>query len=99
MRSASVKRNTVTITVLGRMVSVSEGATILNAVRGAGHPELLGCGCRLGDCGECGIAVRLPGDATPRRELSCIVPVVAGMAVTELPFPWTRAFRQRDERG
>lgn len=93
------ERRLVTITVLGREVRVGEGTTILNAVRGAGHSELLGCGCRLGDCGECAIAVRLPGETMPRRELSCIAPVVDGMAVCETPFPWTRAFHRRAERS
>lgn len=92
------RKATLPFTILDQPAAAPEGTTLLNAIRTAGHPELLGCGCRLGDCGECRVALRYPGESALRHELTCVVEVVAGVVVCELPFPWTRAFR-RDQRG
>lgn len=85
----------VDIRILGQPVRVAAGTTILNAVRRHGHDELLGCGCRLGSCGECRISVRYPGEIMPRRELSCLEIVVDGLEVLQLPFPWTQSYGQQ----
>ena len=89
---------TVTIDILGRSVSVPAGATLLMALQRNGYDYLKGCGCRLGDCGECGVRFRMPDDPAIRRELSCITKVAPGMQILDVPFRWNLAFRQA-QRG
>lgn len=93
MANPLTDKNPLTVRVEGRAVAVSGGQTILNALRRSGWPDLTGCGCRLGDCGECKITIRRPGHSVPDRVLACVVDIEDGMEILDMPFRWTRAFR------
>lgn len=85
---------TLPITILGTPCRVPAGRTLLNALRGAGHDHLRGCGCRVGACGECAVSFRRLGDPILYSEFACIVPVEAGMTILSLPFAWALAYRR-----
>lgn len=94
-----MSRAKIKFTVLGQPVSVPEGMTVLNAIQVSGHDELKGCGCRMGDCGECAVYYRKPGSAVTLRDFSCEMRVSEGLEVMEVPFKWTAAFKQAQEKG
>lgn len=87
-------RQRVRFTVLDRAVEVPAGMTLLNALQAAGYDYLKGCGCRMGDCGECAVYYRLPGSAVTLRDFSCEMRVTEGIEVMEVPFKWNLAFKQ-----
>lgn len=92
-------RQRVRFTVLDRTVEVPAGMTLLNALQAAGHDYLKGCGCRMGDCGECAVYYRLPGSAVTLRDFSCEMRVTEGMEVMEVPFKWNLAFKRAQGGG
>ena len=96
--SAAV-RNKIALTILGQRVEVPEGMTLLNAMQVAGFDYLKGCGCRMGDCGECAVYYRLPGSAVTLRDFSCEMRVTEGMEVMDVPFKWNLAYRQAQAKG
>ncbi len=55
-----MSRAKIKFTVLDQPVEVPEGMTLLNAMQVSGHEYLKGCGCRMGDCGECAVYYRKP---------------------------------------
>ena len=87
-------RARVTFTVLGKEVKVPAGMTLLNALQASGHDYLKGCGCRMGDCGECAVFYRKPGSAVTLRDFSCEMRVSEGLEVMEVPFKWNAAFKR-----
>jgi len=87
-------RKKVTFTILEKEVSVPEGMTLLNAMQTSGYDYLKGCGCRMGDCGECAVYYRQPGSVTTLRDFSCELRVSEGMEVMEVPFKWNLAFKR-----
>ena len=91
---AAAGRAKITFTILGQAVAVPEGMTLLNAMQVAGYDYLKGCGCRMGDCGECAVYYRLPGSAVTLRDFSCEMRVSEGMEVMEVPFKWNLAYKQ-----
>jgi len=92
-------RKKVTFTLLDRAVTVPAGMTLLNAMQVSGHEYLKGCGCRMGDCGECAVYYRMPGTVTTLRDFSCEMRVAEGMEVMEVPFKWNLAFKRSQEGG
>jgi NADH dehydrogenase/NADH:ubiquinone oxidoreductase subunit G len=99
MSSAAKTRSKVTFTIMGRTVQVPEGMTLLNAMQVSGYDYLKGCGCRMGDCGECAVYYRLPGSAVTLRDFSCEMRVAEGMEVMDVPFKWNIAFKQAQDKG
>ena len=89
-----IGRKSVTFSLLDRTVTVPAGMTLLNAMQVAGYDYLKGCGCRMGDCGECAVYYRLPGTVTTLRDFSCEMRVTEGMEVMEVPFKWNEAFKR-----
>ncbi len=98
-KTAARGRAKVAFTILGQPVEVPEGMTLLNAMQVAGYDYLKGCGCRMGDCGECAVYYRLPGSAVTLRDFSCEMRVAEGMEVMEVPFKWNIAYKQAQNRG
>jgi NADH dehydrogenase/NADH:ubiquinone oxidoreductase subunit G len=93
-KPAAKGRAKVKFTIEGQPVEVPEGMTVLNAMQISGYDYLKGCGCRMGDCGECAVYYRLPGSAVTLRDFSCEMRVSKGMEVMEVPFKWNLAFKQ-----
>ena len=93
-KAAAPARNRVRFTLLDTPVEAPAGMTLLNAIQAAGHEYLKGCGCRMGDCGECAVYYRLPGSATTLRDFSCEMRVTEGMEVMEVPFRWNLHYRR-----
>jgi heterodisulfide reductase subunit C len=82
----------VRIHVLGRVVQVPEGLTLMKAMEYAGFRLIHGVGCRGGFCGSCGILYRLADDYKLRPALACQTTVVEGMHLARMPFtPTNRA--------
>ena len=94
MALKSESRKRVRFTILDRAVEVPEGMTLLNAMQVSGYDYLKGCGCRMGDCGECAVYYRQPGSAVTLRDFSCEMRVSEGIEVMEVPFKWNLAYRQ-----
>ena len=92
-------RKKVSFTVLGRATSVPVGMTLLNALQASGYDYLKGCGCRMGDCGECAVYYRVPDSVTMLRDFSCEMRVAEGMEVMEVPFKWNLAYRRARGAG
>ena len=97
--AAKAARNRVRFTILGREVAVPASMTLLNAMQASGYEYLKGCGCRMGDCGECAVYYRLPGSAVTMRDFSCEMRVAEGMEVMEVPFKWNLAYRRARDTG
>jgi NADH dehydrogenase/NADH:ubiquinone oxidoreductase subunit G len=95
---ATQGRGKIRFTIQGQPVEVPEGMTLLNAMQVAGYDYLKGCGCRMGDCGECAVYYRLPGSAVTLRDFSCEMRVAEGMEVMDVPFKWNLAFKQAQNR-
>ena len=91
---ARAARKSVTFKLLDRDVTVPAGTTLLNAMQVAGHEYLKGCGCRMGDCGECAVYYRMACTITMLRDFSCEIRVAEGMEVMEVPFKWNQAFNR-----
>ena len=78
----------ITIRVDGAEVTALPGEMLASALIAAGKPvfradlhgEARGMFCNMGTCGECFVAVELPGRAE-RRLRACLVPVEPGMTV------------------
>jgi NADH dehydrogenase/NADH:ubiquinone oxidoreductase subunit G len=92
-------RKKVSFTVLEKTVEVPEGMTLLNAMQVSGFDYLKGCGCRMGDCGECAVYYRKPGSAVTLRDFSCEMRVSEGLEVMEVPFKWNRAYKLAQNKG
>ena len=92
-------RQKVRFTVLNQPVEVPEGMTLLNAMQVAGYDYLKGCGCRMGDCGECAVYYRKPGSAVTLRDFSCEMRVSEGLEVMEVPFKWNQAYKLAQNKG
>ncbi len=95
--AGTTKRPRTRFRLLGKEVEVPAGMTLLNAMQVAGHDYLKGCGCRMGDCGECAVYYRMPGAPVTLRDFSCELRVMEGMDVMEVPFKWNLAFRRAGE--
>ncbi len=85
----------VRIHVEGEARLVPASITILDALTLSGHRYLRGCGCRVGDCGECAVLVRSPFRRQAVSELACETRVRPDIDLSRIPFQWNRAFRNR----
>jgi ferredoxin len=85
----------VTILIEGEPSPVPASVTILDALILSGHHYLRGCGCRVGDCGECAVMVRPPEGGPAVSELACAARVRPGVDISHMPFQWNRAFQNR----
>ncbi|HEY1723391.1 MAG TPA: 2Fe-2S iron-sulfur cluster-binding protein [Magnetospirillaceae bacterium] len=99
MSAETKTRAKVSFTIMGETVQVPEGMTLLNALQVSGHDHLKGCGCRMGDCGECAVYYRKPGSAVTLRDFSCEMRVSEGLEVMDVPFKWSRAFKLAQNKG
>lgn len=89
----------VRIVVEGAPSRVPASITILDALILSGHHYLRGCGCRVGDCGECAVMVTSPEGGPAVSELACEARVRPGIGITRIPFQWNRAFLNRRRRA
>ena len=76
----------VKIHILGRVVEVPSGLTIMKAMEYAGFRLVHGVGCRGGFCGACSTLYRRSGDYKLRPALACQTTVEGGMFLSGLPF-------------
>ena len=81
-----VKREMVTIYIMGKAYRVPADATIMGALEYAGYQLKRGAGCREGFCGACATVYRLPGDYKLYTGLACSTLVKDGMYLTQIPF-------------
>lgn len=93
-KNAETKRATVRFTLQGRKVTAPAGMTVLNAMQILGHDYLRGCGCRMGDCGECKVYYRLPDSDETGYDHACELRVSPGLEVMSVPFQWNIAYRR-----
>ncbi|HSW36525.1 MAG TPA: 4Fe-4S dicluster domain-containing protein [Candidatus Limnocylindrales bacterium] len=76
----------VDIYIMGKLYSVPETLTIMNAMEFAGYQLKRGCGCRAGFCGACATVYRIGGDYELKVGLACQTKVEAGMYLAQIPF-------------
>ncbi len=81
-----VKREMVTIYIMGKAYRVPADATIMGALEYAGYQLKRGAGCREGFCGACATVYRLPGDYKLYTGLACSTLVKDGMYLAQIPF-------------
>lgn len=76
----------VDIYLMGKLYSVPETLTIMDAMEYAGYVLKRGCGCRAGFCGACATVYRLAGDFELKVGLACQTKVEEGMYLAQIPF-------------
>ncbi len=74
------------VTINGKMIEASEGASPIHALWQAGYPRIKGVGCLSGVCGSCRAMVRRPGTTEIAMELGCQTLIEDGMEVIFLGF-------------
>ncbi len=80
-----VKKDMVTVFIMGKAHKVPAEATIMGAIEYAGYQIKRGAGCREGFCGACATVYRLPGDYKIYTGLACTTLVEEGMWLSQLP--------------
>ena len=78
--------NFVNIYVAGKLYTVPDGMTIMNAMEYAGYKHIRGCGCRAGFCGACATIYRIKGESELKFCLACQTRVQDNMYIASLPF-------------
>lgn len=74
------------VNVMGKMVKVPRGLTIMKALEYAGYRLTRGCGCRGGVCGACATIFRKKGEYRLQVGLACQTVVQPDIYVLQLPF-------------
>lgn len=76
----------VNIYVMGKLYSVPNELTIMNAMEKAGYKHVRGCGCRAGFCGACATVYRIKGETELKFALACQTKVLEGMYIATIPY-------------
>ncbi len=76
----------VNIYVMGKLYTVPNTLTIMNAMEYAGYKHIRGCGCRAGFCGACATIYRIKGENKLKFCLACQTKVLEGMRIASIPF-------------
>ena len=81
----AVKKQMVTVFIMGKSHRVPADATIMGAIEYAGYQIKRGAGCREGFCGACATVFRFPNDYKIYTGLACTTLVKDGMYLSQLP--------------
>ncbi len=84
-KKPEVKKDFVTVYIMGRSYQVPASSTIMGAIEYVGYQIKRGAGCREGFCGACATVYRLPGDYKIYTGLACTTMVKKGMWLSQLP--------------
>ena len=84
-KKQAVKKEMVTVYIMGKAYKVPADATIMGAIEHAGYQIKRGAGCREGFCGACATVYRFPGDYKIYTGLACTTIVEENMWLSQLP--------------
>ncbi len=84
-KQEALKKQFVTVFLMGKAYNVPADATIMGAIEYAGYQIKRGAGCREGFCGACATVYRMPGDYKIYTGLACTTLVKEGMWLSQLP--------------
>ena len=92
-------RQTVEISVAGKVLNAKVGETIIDALWAAGRPEDVRVGCNGGVCGACTVTVRFKDGRPGGADLACVRLVEEGMEVFPCPVDMAPAVAPGSQPG